>query len=263
MAEKFSRFLNLERTRAQGPSGRSSSGNSGRFDALQGPAAPPSPDEPPAPGSPEPVELAIPAAPVTPGQVAAEAARAGRFGPESPTLELEERRPEDQPFVRCASCQADNSPFAQTCQFCGSDFNTVAQRSFNERLWSQRRQEAAVEAETLARIQEERARASATFAENQRQAVGLMAMQVAQQTRSRLDREEFTDALGSGRQRSWVPGSLAGIVPQNLKAVFILVALAVYLVLLIVPSTRRFVLLGSLAAVGLYVRVVWGGRRRW
>jgi hypothetical protein len=54
-------------------------------------------------------------------------------------LLLHEPSEADQPFVRCALCEADNGRFAVSCVACGAAFDSPDQRAFNEQLWAKRR----------------------------------------------------------------------------------------------------------------------------
>ncbi|MGI5865468.1 MAG: hypothetical protein ACOX6T_25890 [Myxococcales bacterium] len=236
------RFRNLERGRAQEPAGDSSAGQSGRFDALEGPAAALAPN--------------------------ATGVAADRFrdparpapGPGS-GLELAEKRVEDQPFVRCAVCEADNNLHATSCTNCGSSFNTAAQRAFNERLWQQRREEAAREAQALEQLRQQRAAMQTSLAAQRQQAAAELAARVAAQTRARLDAEEREAMLGSGGLPMSTSRRVSALLLANLKAVAIAVGIAVLLVLLAIPRTRGFVFVVALAIVGIYFRFLFWRRR--
>lgn len=84
------------------------------------------------------------------------AGSSARFeAPKTPVQPDAERAPA-QPFSRCANCQADNGRFASHCQICGSDLRAPEQRAFNEELWKERQQEAALEREQLAQLEAQR-----------------------------------------------------------------------------------------------------------
>jgi hypothetical protein len=238
MSDNHSRFLNLERGRAQAPAAGPAQGAGARFDALERPG--------------------------TPAPVAATGAVAERFqdapAPGQAPLELAESRPDDQPFVRCARCEADNSFYAETCFNCGASFNTPEQRAFNERIWQQRREEAAREEQEVAALREQKAKADMEAAQARRQAIAMMAAGVATQTRNRLEREEREDGLRLGI------GTTGGSSTEISTATFFkLIGVGVLLMLLVLPQTRRFTLFAVAIAVGLYfkwLRHKWRDDRR-
>ena len=223
MSERLMRFRNLERGRAQDAAAPVPSGAAVAVDRFREPAR-----RDPGPGS---------------------------------GLELAEKRAEDQPFVRCAVCEADNSLHASSCTNCGSSFNTAAQRAFNERLWQKRREEAAREAEELEKLHQQQAASQTGLAAQRQQAAAALAARVASETRMRLDAEERRDGmLGLGLPVSMTRGS-SGLVPANLKTIAIAVGIAVLLVLLAIPKTRRVVFVAGLALVGIYFRFHFWRRR--
>jgi hypothetical protein len=132
MTSKFSRFMNLERSRGERPApqepSRLQSGN--RFETLS--------ERPEAPQ-----EAAVPETHLE------------RFRGQAP-LALEAIPEEEQRFPRCGSCQSDSGRFATECSACGADLTTPQQRAFNEQLWQQRRQEAAQEREATANLSQQR-----------------------------------------------------------------------------------------------------------
>jgi predicted amidophosphoribosyltransferase len=69
-----------------------------------------------------------------------------------PPLALDQRSTEEQQFIRCMCCEADNSRFAHACIHCGAPLQTDEQRDFNEKFWRQRRSEAAVEQQAVDQI---------------------------------------------------------------------------------------------------------------
>jgi hypothetical protein len=123
MPSRRARFRNLERGRAALPTAGAPAVSAGRFDALEAhsPAAPP----------------------VT--QAREEPSRE----PGNAGLELLERRDGDQPFIRCARCEADNGPLSSQCWNCAASLQGVEQHAFNERLWEQRRREAKADSEAV------------------------------------------------------------------------------------------------------------------
>jgi len=127
MSSKFSRFLNLERSRADRPKPAEQpqlqSGN--RFETLaQGGTA-----------------LQNAAVPDT---------HLERFRGEAPLALEGVPSEQEQQFPRCGSCESDNGRFAKECVVCGADLTTPQQRAFNEQLWQQRREEQAREREAAA-----------------------------------------------------------------------------------------------------------------
>jgi hypothetical protein len=73
--------------------------------------------------------------------------------PPAAGVELAAPEPEGaQPFVRCAFCEHDNSRFDGACRSCGKALDGEEQRAFNERLWSERRAQRAVEEAELAKL---------------------------------------------------------------------------------------------------------------
>jgi hypothetical protein len=128
------RFSQIERPRSPGAEASDPSPGTGiRFGAVEEPAPPGAP-APPESGAAGPAS-----APVARGHT-------DRFRPaaERP-LEVEERGQASQPFIRCARCETDSSRFATRCTTCGEPLDTDEQRAFNERLWAERRSQAAAE----------------------------------------------------------------------------------------------------------------------
>ena len=127
-----------------------------------------------------------------------------RFRPAAEVpLEVADRGAEHQPFVRCCRCETDNTLYAVRCTTCGAELHTDEQRTFNERLWQERRAQAGVEAQAEA---ERRANleAAAQEAAEARRAMGeSLARQVGEAERRRLE----GGGLG---EPSWGPGTDAG-----------------------------------------------------
>jgi hypothetical protein len=118
--DSLRRFLHLERRRPDAPS-TPEADTRGRFDAIEIGPAPDRAGGPPA--------------------VAAE-----RFRPPPESgLALDVAPEGQQPFVRCARCEADHARHAARCNRCGADLTTPEQRDFNERLWAERRRQADAE----------------------------------------------------------------------------------------------------------------------
>jgi hypothetical protein len=134
MTSKFSRFLNLERSRGDRPKPEEQpqlqSGN--RFETLAQRGS-------------------------APQQSAVPETHLERFRGEAP-LALVDAQPEQdaQLFPRCGSCESDNGRFAKECVVCGADLTTPQQRAYNERLWQTRKQELAQEREAVAALSQQK-----------------------------------------------------------------------------------------------------------
>ncbi|MGA9524319.1 MAG: hypothetical protein WBV82_22885 [Myxococcaceae bacterium] len=128
-----------------------------------------------------------------PEETSSSGAALERFeAPEPRPLALHEKREEDQPFTRCAACEADNSRYVSVCARCGERLDTPEQRAFNEALWAQRREaQLAEQAQqrdfVAARAQdlEEAARAKRAYYES-------LARQVRAETESRIEGDDGT-----------------------------------------------------------------------
>jgi len=177
VAGRISRFLHIEKPRERGDEAAPVA-TQGRF----GPEAPaPAAPEPPAPEpQPEPPRRDL--------------------RPDIPSLPVAEQEPAGaQPFQRCAACEADSSRFAQRCRNCGALFDTPEQRAFNERLWAQRREEAAETDAELARL--EGLRADEEARRKEQRAMGeQLALEVGQRERARL--HWMPDPEEEGRRES-------------------------------------------------------------
>jgi hypothetical protein len=71
----------------------------------------------------------------------------GRFDPR-PEIELSPDHGE-QPFLRCPSCEADNSRYAASCVNCGGRLDTAAVTEWNDRLWISLHEEKAAPADAM------------------------------------------------------------------------------------------------------------------
>jgi len=67
-------------------------------------------------------------------------------------LALDQRSTEEQQFIRCMHCEADNSRYAHACIHCGAPLQTDEQRDYNEQFWRKRRSEAAQEQQAVEQI---------------------------------------------------------------------------------------------------------------
>jgi len=61
------------------------------------------------------------------------------------------RAADEQPFERCARCQADNERQRPQCRHCGNVLGTSAQRAYNAELWSRLQREKAAREAAAAR----------------------------------------------------------------------------------------------------------------
>jgi len=195
--QRFDRFRRLERPRAAGSEqAPERSGTDARIEAVEGPS---------------------PSAPAGGGE-AASSGELGRFRPPPErSLELDRPGQGEQPFLRCAACETDNARHAERCTTCGADLDTEAQRQFNRRLWAGRQAEAAAEAETLAarRAQQERDAAEAVAA--RRQAAELLAREVGDAERRRLEREGFGPGWSGPPPGDWSGGPAPSALPPAIR----------------------------------------------
>jgi hypothetical protein len=179
MADGLRRFLHLERPRPESaddaPATRAT-----RFDALVGPGtATANVSVRPEHGA---------AGAESKGQTATLGSAAARFRdpPPSTGLELDVAPDDEQPFRRCCRCEVDGGRFASACANCGADLLSDEQRVFNERLWAERRREAAdIERENAARREAAR-RAEEEATRAQRAAAEALAREVGDRERQRL-----------------------------------------------------------------------------
>lgn len=136
MTSKFSRFLHLERSRAERPNPKEPSQlqNGQRFEAVAGPRE-------------------------TPQAASVPEAHLERFKRQGETpLALADPAQEVEHFPRCGRCEAENGAFAQACTVCGADLTTPQQREYNEQLRQSRQQAAAQAHEAAVAFEQERKR---------------------------------------------------------------------------------------------------------
>jgi hypothetical protein len=135
MTSRFSRFMNIERSRGERPNAESPSGLQAghRFESVKGP------------GEAAQAPAAVPEA------------HLNRFKGDAP-LALEEESAPVEAFPRCARCEAENGRFNPHCHLCGADLNSPEQRAYTAKL-RQARQEAEAqhqaEVEALARARQQ------------------------------------------------------------------------------------------------------------
>jgi hypothetical protein len=97
--------------------------------------------------------------PHQPGEQHTPVANAERFAPEKSWppgsgIEIDEAPADEQPFLRCAQCEMDNTRYAQHCSKCGAALHTPEQDLYNRQLWQKRQAEAQAEHEALQRMRQ-------------------------------------------------------------------------------------------------------------
>ena len=80
-------------------------------------------------------------------------------------LALDNRSTQEQQFIRCMCCEADNSRYAQVCIHCGAPLQTDEQREYNEKFWRQRQVEVAQEQQAVEQFHAGKAKLTAEQAE--------------------------------------------------------------------------------------------------
>jgi hypothetical protein len=185
--DRIRRFLHLERPRA---------------------ARDAAPEAPPSPGAAERFAQVERPAPSAPAAGRPTGARLERFGPEpEPKIELLQADADARPFTRCMRCGMDDGVFATECKGCGASLDTEAQRAFNERLWTERREERAREARALAERQAMRERTEAEERRAVRANAEAFAREVGEAERRRLEADGWRDRWARG---GWDDGGWAG-----------------------------------------------------
>jgi hypothetical protein len=245
-SERRDRFLKLERPRT-GDSGRPDPlADDGRFEGLgDSPATPP------------------PTIPEPPARSSVPPSSTDRFRPavERP-LETEDRSRGGQPFVRCASCQMDNTVYATACQNCGAELDTPAQRAFNEKFWAERQAQAEEERRELA---DREARRQAMAAEEARQRREL-AEEMARREKDRIDGEFPDGPFGQGPVarpgRDTAGMRLLRMIPgTGLRIAAAVFAIGVPLLLLLFG--RGQIQLAGMMLLGLVIALFSPARRRY
>jgi hypothetical protein len=181
MAGPLRRFLHLERARPAGPSSAAPDARR-RFGAVE-----------PTPELPE----AAPRLPTT---------AADRFREPAPgSLALDLAGDGEQPFVRCAACEADHARHAARCTRCGAALDTLDQRAFNERLWARMRREAEEESRAAQTRREARRQEGEEQARAGRELAEAAAEEILRRERERLGEGWLDRALR--RLRALFPDS--------------------------------------------------------
>jgi hypothetical protein len=222
-SERFHRFLNLEKPR-RAPADEPAPNERGRFGNVETPGSAPA-------ATPLPQEAT------------------DRFRePKERPLDVAEPREGAQPFVRCARCEMDNTVYAATCQNCGADLSAPDQRAFNERLWAQRREQAAREKAELAEREKERERIAAAEASARRELAEEMARREGERVRDELDDARWGGTGGWSRGRRGWDDAPGDPTPWGIR------------LLRLVPNPALRIA-AAVAAVGLPVLfIVLGGR---
>ena len=145
MADKHDRFRRLERARPESLADPAPPMRP-RFEPEHRPAAKP----PPGPASEE--SPAGEPAPADPDALAARLREERRQETESGVALDEPNADTDQPFLRCAKCEADSHRSATRCLVCGERLDTEEQGAFNSAFWAKRRRERAQEQVELAQL---------------------------------------------------------------------------------------------------------------
>jgi len=161
MGDLPSRFSRLERPRREAPAPAETKAG-GRFGAVE-------------------IGSELPATPPSVPSSATDRFRAPREG----ELALEPAREGEQPFVRCAVCEADSARHQVRCERCGADLRTSEQRAFNDRLWEARRREADLERSAAQEKSEARQRAAEDEARVKRSMAEAMAEEILARERAR------------------------------------------------------------------------------
>jgi hypothetical protein len=231
VTDRRRRFLGLERRRQDAiPEERPKTG--GRFGAVEKPG------------------------PVAANTVPGEATDRFR-APEERPPDVERSREGEQPFVRCAHCETDNTVYAATCHNCQADLDTPEQRAFNERLWAARKAESAREAAVLAARREEQERASVEERRARRILAEQMAREVGESERRRLEGGSSAWGwLGGGRP---VGFRLLELIPdQRMRAAAVAAVLAI-LTITALSGARKVAVVAFFVILSLFLP----SRRYW
>jgi hypothetical protein len=180
MSSKFSRFLNLERSRRERPKAQEPSRleSSQRFADL--------------------VEKGE-----TPQSAVVPETHLERFRGEAPLALEDAPQAGAERFPCCARCESENGRFARECTVCGADLNTPQQREYNERLWRTRQ---AQEREYTLALEQSRRQAEARQQEEQADRARLT---------EKLRSDPWGDRQGGDSLREFsVGGFLLGLIPS-------------------------------------------------
>jgi len=168
----------------------------------------------------------------TVAEVDATASRSGasvdRFAPHRLALALASDDLDEQPFVRCVRCRAENHRHLTTCQVCGSEFGTPEQRHYNEQVYGEWRaqQRAAAERKEAERLERER-----ELAEERERRQRLAA------ERERLDTARGQIEEMRRQVREWPP-SLGLVLLRKIRNPWLRLAVLATIFLLLVQVAR-------------------------
>jgi hypothetical protein len=124
----------------------------------------------------------------------------------------------EQPFLRCPSCEADNTRYADRCVNCQAPLDGDDVRAWNERLWAERQAQRAQEHAAL-----RHGRTGQDLLQQKRMLGEALAREVAERERARLS--------------WWWSGGVQDPTPIGVRLLGLL------------PSTRARILAGAVAAV--------------
>ena len=221
MAGRLTRFLNLEKARKPSDTPAHGIATRARFS-----------DEPPAPA-------------------AEESFRAEREAQLRSGIEVEAGSAAEQPFFRCPVCEGDNTKYAVKCINCQGRLDSDEVRSWNARLWKERRKE---------RAQEPAVRPPPPPAVQQ-QLGELLARQVAQTERARMGWN------GDSRDRTPLGMKLLELIPDpNLRFAAAMGMVAAFfgsgLVAFVAKGHPALQAVGTVVAVALLILFMPNRRRR-
>lgn len=192
-----------------------------------------------------------------------------REPPERP-LAIDERPEDEQPFVRCAWCEADNTRYATECEHCHAKLDTPMQRKFNDVFWARRRQDAAAEKRALEVLQEDRTAQADAEARARREGAEAMAREIERAERRRLEMDDprWGDPTGAGGAFGGTPYGirLLRLVPNPyVRIALVVAAVALPVALIALGGRRSGMQLAGVILISLVLSLVAppGRGRRW
>jgi hypothetical protein len=147
---------------------------------------------------------------------------------------LHEPSEADQPFVRCARCEADNGRFAVSCVACGAALDSPEQRAFNEQLWAKRRAQREEEHEQHRTLERAHLDDGAELSTERRRYGEELARRVGRETRERLGGDPWARLDRRTRLNFGIGAVLIGILfvaasatggPRAVARVLVMVAI--------------------------------------
>ena len=156
MGGRLTRFLNLEKARKPSPDAPDVPMTAARFSGEAPPAA-----------------------------SADDLFRAEREAQLASGVEVEQTSDDEQPFLRCPVCEADNSKFAVKCINCQGRLDTDEVHAWNARLWQERR---------AARELEVAKPAAPPLAEQNRLLGEALAQEVAERERLKMGQQDWSSS---------------------------------------------------------------------